>query len=153
MADQNPVIENNQIQQIIYQQNPQTTNQPNAIQTPDGQIHYIVQEDDLQSDNFNLVQQATPQVFYQKIATENGQQIIQHGNYKCRKLAKKNEFEECVVYLNVCPISKQLSLLIFCMVAKSTNINVNLRRLCLGNTAFFRFIKRKNFHKNVMISN
>lgn len=137
LADQNPVIENNQIQQIIYQQNPQTTNQPNAIQTSDGQIHYIVQEDDLQSDNFNLVQQATPQVFYQKIATENGQQIIQHGNYKCRKLAKKNEFEECVVYLNVCPISKQLSLLIFCMVAKSTNItNVNLRRLCLGNTAF-----------------
>lgn len=63
--------------QIIYQQNAQPNQQ--TIQTPDGQIHYIVQEDDLQNDNFNIqVQQAPQQVYYQKITTENGQQILQH---------------------------------------------------------------------------
>lgn len=79
LSDGNQLVENNQVPQIIYQQNTQS----NPIHTSDGQIHYIVQEDDLQNDNsFNLVQQATQQVYYQKIATENGQQIIQHhGNY------------------------------------------------------------------------
>lgn len=78
LSDSNQVIENNQITQLIYQPN----TQPSPIQTADGQIHYIVQEDDLQTDNFNLVPQATQQVYYQKIANENGQQIIQHhGNF------------------------------------------------------------------------
>lgn len=76
LSDQHQIIENNQIPQIIYQQN----SQPNPIQTADGQVHYIVKEEDLQNDNYNLVQQATQQVFYHKI--ENGQQIIQHhGKY------------------------------------------------------------------------
>lgn len=79
LSDTNQVIENNQIPQIIYQQN----TQPSPIRTADGQIHYIVQEEDLQTDNFNIVPQATQQVYYQKIATENGQQIIQHhGKYE-----------------------------------------------------------------------
>lgn len=84
LSDPNQVIENNQIPQIIYQQN----SQPNPIQTPDGQIHYIVQEDDLQNDNFNIVPQTTQQVYYQKIATENGQQLIQqhHGTFSLMNL-------------------------------------------------------------------
>lgn len=84
--DTSQVIDNNQIHlqansPIIYQQN----SQPNqTIQTNDGQIHYIVQEEDLQSDNYNLVpQQATQQVYYQKISTENGQQIIQQHHGRC----------------------------------------------------------------------
>lgn len=76
LTDQSQIIDNHQIPQIIYQSNTQ-----HPIQTPDGQIHYIVQEDDLQNDNYNIVQQTPPQqIYYQKIATnENGQQIIQHG--------------------------------------------------------------------------
>lgn len=79
LSDTNQVIENNQMPQIIYQQNAQ----PNQIQTADGQIHFVVQEDDQISDNFNIVPQATQQVYYQKIGTENGQQIIQqhHGKF------------------------------------------------------------------------
>lgn len=75
LTDQSQIIDNHQIPQIIYQQNTQ-----HPIQTPDGQIHYIVQEEDLQNDNYNIVQQTPqPQIYYQKITTENGQQIIQHG--------------------------------------------------------------------------
>lgn len=78
LSDPNQVIENNvQLPQIIYQQNPQPINS-GQIQTADGQIHYIVQEDDIQGDNINLIPQATQQVFYQKINTDNGQQLIQH---------------------------------------------------------------------------
>lgn len=77
LTDQSQIIDNHQIPQIIYQPNTQ------QIQTSDGQIHYIqVQEDDLQNDNYNIVQQPQQpqQIYYQKITTnENGQQIIQHG--------------------------------------------------------------------------
>lgn len=79
LSDQHQIIDNNQIPQIIYQQNAQ----PSPIQTADGQVHYIVQEDDLQNDNYNLVQQATQQVYYHKI--ENGQQVIQHRKCIMRK--------------------------------------------------------------------
>lgn len=76
LSDQNQIIENHQLPQIVYQQNAQPNQQ--TIHT-DGQIHYIVQEDDIQNDNFNNLAQ---QVYYQKISTENGQQIIQHhGNF------------------------------------------------------------------------
>lgn len=78
LSDQSQIIENHQIPQIIYQQNTQP-----PIQTPDGQIHYIALEEDLQNDNYNIVQQAPPQLYYQKITTtENGQQIIHHGIYE-----------------------------------------------------------------------
>lgn len=78
LSDTNQIIDNNQIPQIIYQQNTQQA----PMQAADTQIHYIVQEDDLQGDNFNLVQQAAQQVYYQKVPTESDQQIIQrHG--KC----------------------------------------------------------------------
>lgn len=70
-------IENHRIPQtILYQQNAQPNQQ--TIQATDGQIHYIVQEDDLPNDNYNIAQQPK-QVFYQQITTENGQQIIHHG--------------------------------------------------------------------------
>lgn len=82
LSEPNQVIENNQMQQIIYQPN----TQPNQIQTPDGQIHYFVQDDELQNDNFNLVQQATQQVFFQKIGENGQQQFIQHhSKFKCQK--------------------------------------------------------------------
>lgn len=78
LSEPTQVIEANQIPQIIYQQNAQS----NQIHT-DGQIHYVVQEDDLQSDSYSLVSPSgTQQVFYSKINTENGPQLIQHhGNH------------------------------------------------------------------------
>lgn len=54
------------MQQIVYHQQAA----PNQIHT-DGQIQYIVQQDD-------DAQQA-PQIFYTKVATENGSQLIPHG--------------------------------------------------------------------------
>lgn len=86
LSDPNQIIENHQMPQIIYQPNTQPNQQ--TIQTPDGQIiNYIVQEDDLQNDNYNLVQQAPQQVYYQKITTENGQQYIQHRGNSIENIA------------------------------------------------------------------
>lgn len=80
LADQTTqVVDTNQLSQIIYQQNAQ----PAQIHT-DGQIHYVVQEEDIQNDSYSLVSQpGTPQVFYSKIETENGTQLIPHtGKYR-----------------------------------------------------------------------
>lgn len=79
LSEPTQVIETNQIPQIIYQQNAQ----PNQTMHTDGQIHYVVQEDDLPGDSYSLVQQpGTQQVFYQKLNTDTAPQLIQqHG--KC----------------------------------------------------------------------
>lgn len=81
LADQTTqVVDANQLSQIIYQQNAQ----PTQIHADGQQIHYVVQEEDLQNDSYSLVSQpGTPQVFYSKIDTENGTQIIPHpGKYR-----------------------------------------------------------------------
>lgn len=73
LSEPTQVIDNNQVPQLIYQQSSQ------GNQISDGQIQYIIQEEDLQSDNFSIVQPATQQVFYSDIPAENGApQIIQH---------------------------------------------------------------------------
>lgn len=65
------VIDNRQMQQIVYQQ----ASPANQIQT-DGQIQFISQEEEISN-----VQPATQQVYY-KVSTENGSQIVQHhGNF------------------------------------------------------------------------
>lgn len=80
LADQTTqVVDANQMPQIIYQQNAQ----PAQIHA-DGQIHYVVQEEEHQNDSYSLVSQpGTPQVYYSKIQTENGTQLIPHtGEYR-----------------------------------------------------------------------
>lgn len=80
LADQTTqVVDTNQLPQIIYQQNAQ----PAQIHGTDGQIHYVMQEEDLQNDSYSLVSQpGQPQVFYSNIETENGTQLISHaGKY------------------------------------------------------------------------
>lgn len=69
------------MQQIVYHQ--QT---PNQIHT-DGQIQYIVQQDDdSANESYTVAQQAPQQIFYTKVATENGSQLIPHGmlTFNCR---------------------------------------------------------------------
>lgn len=71
LSESSQVIDNRQMQQLVYQQ----ASPANQIQT-DGQIQFISQEEEIPN-----VQPATQQVFY-KVSTENGSQIVQHhGKY------------------------------------------------------------------------
>lgn len=64
------------MQQIVYQQATPT----NQIHT-DGSIQYIVQEDDTANETYSVVQQSSQPIYYTKVATENGSQLVHHGTW------------------------------------------------------------------------